>query len=156
MSIQTIGVVGAGSMGSGIANLAALNGFHVILRDIEDRFLEGALSRMEKFMSKSVERGKMTEEQKQETLARIQITTNLEEMKDADIVIEAVLEDMALKKKCFPTGRDHSRRCHLSYKHFLNVHYGNCFCNEAPGSGCRHALFQPGTIDEVSGSRSRI
>ncbi|WP_339164508.1 3-hydroxyacyl-CoA dehydrogenase NAD-binding domain-containing protein [Siminovitchia sp. FSL W7-1587] len=101
MSIQTIGVVGAGSMGSGIANLAALNGFHVILRDIEDRFLEGALSRMEKFMSKSVERGKMTEEQKQETLARIQITTNLEEMKDADIVIEAVLEDMALKKEVF-------------------------------------------------------
>lgn len=101
MSIQTIGVVGAGSMGSGIANLAALNGFHVILRDIEDRFVEGALSRMDKFMSKSVERGKMTEEQKQETFARIQITTNLEEMKDADIVIEAVLEDMALKKKCF-------------------------------------------------------
>ncbi|MBM7714306.1 3-hydroxybutyryl-CoA dehydrogenase [Bacillus thermophilus] len=101
MSIQTIGVVGAGSMGSGIANLAALNGFHVILRDIEDRFLDGALSRMEKFMSKSVERGKMTEEQKQETLARIQTTTNLEEMKDADIVIEAVLEDMALKKEVF-------------------------------------------------------
>ncbi|WP_340084059.1 3-hydroxyacyl-CoA dehydrogenase NAD-binding domain-containing protein [Siminovitchia sp. FSL H7-0308] len=101
MSIQTIGVVGAGSMGSGIANLAALNGFHVILRDIEDRFVEGALSRMDKFMSKSVERGKMTEEQKQETFARIQITTNLEEMKDADIVIEAVLEDMALKKEVF-------------------------------------------------------
>lgn len=101
MSIQTIGVVGAGSMGSGIANLAAMNGFNVILRDIDDRYLEGSLSRMDKFMSKSVERGKMTEEQKQETLSRIKTTTNLEEFREADVVIEAVLEDMELKKDVF-------------------------------------------------------
>ena len=101
MTIKTVGVVGAGSMGAGIANLAALNGFNVILRDIEDRFLEGALARLDQFMAKSVERGKMTEEQKQETLARIQTTTNLEDLKDADVVIEAVLEDMDLKKDVF-------------------------------------------------------
>ncbi len=101
MTIQTIGVVGAGSMGAGIANLAALNGFNVVLRDIEDRFLEGALARLDQFMAKSVERGKMTEEQKQETLARIQTTTNLEDLKDADVVIEAVIEDMDLKKEVF-------------------------------------------------------
>lgn len=101
MSIQTIGVVGAGSMGSGIANLAAMNGFNVILRDIDDRYLEESLSRMDKFMSQSVERGKMTEEQKQETLSRIKTTTNLEEFSEADVVIEAVLEDMELKKDVF-------------------------------------------------------
>ncbi|MFS0644095.1 3-hydroxyacyl-CoA dehydrogenase family protein [Siminovitchia sp. 179-K 8D1 HS] len=101
MSIQTIGIVGAGSMGAGIANLAAINGFHVILQDIEDRFLDGAMSRMDKFMSKSVERGKMTEEQKREALDRIQTTTNLEDMKDADVVIEAVIENMGLKKEVF-------------------------------------------------------
>lgn len=101
MTIQTIGVVGAGSMGAGIANLAALNGFKVILRDIEDRFLEGALTRLDQFMAKSVERGKMTEEQKHETLARIQTTTNLEDFKEADVVIEAVIEDMDLKKEVF-------------------------------------------------------
>lgn len=101
MSIQTIGVVGAGSMGSGIANLAAMKGFQVILRDIEDRFLDGALARMDQFMSKSVAKGKMTETEKQETLARIRTTTNLDDMKDADIVIEAVLEDLELKKQVF-------------------------------------------------------
>lgn len=101
MSIQTIGVVGAGSMGTGIANLAAINGFNVILRDIEERFLDGALSRMDKFMSKSVERGKMTEDQKQEALSKIKTTTNLDDMKGADVVIEAVIEDMDLKKEVF-------------------------------------------------------
>lgn len=101
MAIQTIGVVGAGSMGSGIANLAAMNGFTVILCDIEDSYLENAIKRIGKFMDKSVTRGKMTENQKQETLGRIQTTTLLEEMKDADVVIEAVLEDLNLKKEVF-------------------------------------------------------
>ncbi|PFO06859.1 3-hydroxybutyryl-CoA dehydrogenase [Bacillus sp. AFS076308] len=101
MAIQTIGVVGAGSMGTGIANLAAINGFNVILRDIEELFLEGSLQRMSKFMDKSVARGKMTEEQKQEALGRIQTTTRLEDLKDADVVIEAVLEDLNLKKEVF-------------------------------------------------------
>jgi 3-hydroxybutyryl-CoA dehydrogenase len=101
MTIHTIGVVGAGSMGTGIANLAAINGFKVILRDIEEHFLEGSLQRMSKFMDKSVTRGKMTEEQKQAALGRIQTTTRLEDLKDADVVIEAVLEDLNLKKEVF-------------------------------------------------------
>jgi 3-hydroxybutyryl-CoA dehydrogenase len=101
MTIQTIGVVGAGSMGTGIANLAAINGFNVVLRDIEERFLESALNRMSKFMEKSVARGKMTEEQKQEALGRIQTTTSLEDFIDVDLVIEAVLEDLNLKKEVF-------------------------------------------------------
>ncbi|MEH7415345.1 3-hydroxyacyl-CoA dehydrogenase family protein [Neobacillus drentensis] len=101
MAIQTIGVVGAGSMGTGIANLAAINGFNVILRDVEERFLEGSMQRMSKFMDKSVARGKMTEDQKQEALGRIQTTTRLEDLKDADVVIEAVLEDLNLKKEVF-------------------------------------------------------
>ncbi|WP_160719569.1 3-hydroxyacyl-CoA dehydrogenase family protein [Bacillus sp. USDA818B3_A] len=101
MAIQTIGVVGAGSMGTGIANLAAINGFNVVLRDIEERFLESALNRMSKFMEKSVARGKMTEEQKQEALGRILTTTSLEDFKDVDLVIEAVLEDLNLKKEVF-------------------------------------------------------
>lgn len=101
MAIQTIGIVGAGSMGTGIANLAAINGFNVILRDIEERFIEGALHRMSKFMAKSVSKGKMTEEQKQAVLGRIQTTIDLEDMKDADIVIEAVVEDLELKKDVF-------------------------------------------------------
>ncbi|MEK3989704.1 MULTISPECIES: 3-hydroxyacyl-CoA dehydrogenase NAD-binding domain-containing protein [Robertmurraya] len=101
MTTQTIGVVGAGSMGTGIANLAAINGFNVVLRDIEEQFLENALNRMSKFMDKSVSRGKLTEEQKQEALSRIQTTTQLEDLRDVDIVIEAVIEDLTLKKEVF-------------------------------------------------------
>lgn len=99
--IKTIGIVGAGSMGAGIANLAALNGFNVVLRDIEELYLEGALNRIDQFMEKSIARGKMTEDQKQETLGRIKKTTKLEDLKEVDVVIEAVIEDLALKKEVF-------------------------------------------------------
>ena len=58
MSIKTVGVVGAGSMGAGIANVFALNGYNVVLRDIEERFVQGGLDRIDKFMSKSVQKGK--------------------------------------------------------------------------------------------------
>ena len=101
MIIQTIGVVGAGSMGAGIANLAALQGFQVILQDIEERFLEGAMQRIDTFMSKSVQRGKLTEEQKQQTLSRIKTTTSLEQFDVVDVAIEVVIEDIEVKKAVF-------------------------------------------------------
>lgn len=99
--IQTVGVVGAGSMGSGIANLAASSGFNVILHDIETKYVENGLARIEKFMQKSVEKGKITEEQKAEVIERISATTNLEDLKTADIVIEAVIENLEVKKDVF-------------------------------------------------------
>ncbi|RAK14087.1 3-hydroxybutyryl-CoA dehydrogenase [Anoxybacillus vitaminiphilus] len=101
MSISTVGVVGAGAMGSGIANLVAMSGFHVILTDLEDQFLQRALDRIKKFMDKSIEKGKMTVEQKNEVMGRIQTTTDLHAMKEADIVIEAVIEDLDVKKEVF-------------------------------------------------------
>ena len=101
MAIKTVGVVGAGSMGSGIANVFALNGYNVVLRDIEERFVQGGLDRIDKFMSKSVQKGKMTEEAKQEVLSRITLTTDLQDLKDVDLVVEAVLEDMDLKQSVF-------------------------------------------------------
>lgn len=101
MEIKKIGVVGAGAMGSGIANVAAMSGYEVVLRDIESRFIENGLKRIDGFMSKSVERGKMTEEEKNQVLGRIQTTTDMEDLKDVDLVIEAVIEDMDLKKEVF-------------------------------------------------------
>ena len=65
MKIKTVGVVGAGSMGSGIANLAAISGYKVILRDVEQRFLDKGLTRINQFMEKSVSKGKLTKEEKQ-------------------------------------------------------------------------------------------
>ncbi|PWU04030.1 MAG: 3-hydroxybutyryl-CoA dehydrogenase [Bacteroidetes bacterium] len=101
MAIKTVGVVGSGSMGAGIANVFALNGYHVILRDIEERYIESGLTRINNFMNKSVERGKLTEEGKLEALSRITTTINLHDLKEVDLIIEAVLEDLELKKLVF-------------------------------------------------------
>ncbi|WNC15922.1 3-hydroxyacyl-CoA dehydrogenase family protein [Brevibacillus brevis] len=101
MEMVTVGVVGAGSMGSGIANLAAMSGFHVILQDLEEKFLQAAMGRIDSFLAKSVSKGKMSEAEKSEVMGRIQVTTELEEMKRADIVIEAVIENLEVKKSVF-------------------------------------------------------
>lgn len=99
--ISTIGAVGAGTMGSGIANLAALSGFNVILIDVEEHVLQKARSRMESFMDKSIAKGKMTVEQKHEAMEKVRESTDLDEMKHADVVIEAVIEKMDVKKEVF-------------------------------------------------------
>ncbi len=101
MEIKKIGVLGAGTMGNGIAQVAAQSGFEVVMRDIEERFVENGLKAIEKFLSKSVEKGKMTEDQKKDVLARIKGTTRMEDLKDVDFVIEAVFEDLELKKNVF-------------------------------------------------------
>jgi 3-hydroxybutyryl-CoA dehydrogenase len=101
MDIKIIGVLGAGSMGNGIAQVAAQAGYQVVMRDIEDRFVENGLKAIGKFLAKSVEKGKMTEEQKKGVLGRIKGTTRMEDLKDADFVIEAVFEDLELKKSIF-------------------------------------------------------
>ena len=101
MDIKVIGVLGAGSMGNGIAQVAAQAGYQVVMRDIEDRFVENGLKAIEKFLAKSVEKGKMTEEQKKGILGKIKGTTRMEDLKDVDFVIEAVFEDLELKKGVF-------------------------------------------------------
>jgi len=101
MEIKVIGVLGAGTMGNGIAQVAAQAGYQVIMRDIEDRFVENGLRAIEKFLTKGVEKGKITEEAKKETLSRIRGTTRMEDLSEADLVIEAVFEDLDLKKSLF-------------------------------------------------------
>ncbi|MFL2129994.1 MAG: 3-hydroxyacyl-CoA dehydrogenase family protein, partial [Ruoffia tabacinasalis] len=100
-NIKTIGVVGAGAMGAGIANVMATNGYKVILRDIKEEYVQSGLDRINKFMDNSIKRGKLTEEGKQEVLDRITATTSLQDMKDVDLVIEVVIEDMDIKQQVF-------------------------------------------------------
>ena len=71
MDVRKIGVVGAGAMGTGIAHVAAMNGYEVVLRDIEMSYVEKSIKNMDKFMVRSVEKGKMTQDQLQATLKRI-------------------------------------------------------------------------------------
>ena len=101
MEIKSIGVVGAGTMGYGIAQVAIQNGFRVLLRDLEDRLLQQARSRVEKGLDRMVESGKISEGQKGEMLKLLATTTNMAEMKSADFVIEAAPEDFTIKKAIF-------------------------------------------------------
>jgi len=101
MDVKTIGVLGAGSMGNGIAQVAAQAGYQVVMRDIEDRFVENGLKAIERFLAKSVEKGKLAEEEKKKIVSRVRGTTRMEDLKDADFVIEAIFEDLDLKKSVF-------------------------------------------------------
>lgn len=99
--VKTIGVVGAGTMGNGIAQVAAQMGAQVIMRDINDEFVERGLVSVDRFLSKGVERGKLTDEQKAEILGRIKGTTEMGDLAAADFIIEAVIEDLELKKTVY-------------------------------------------------------
>ena len=101
MNIKTIGVVGAGTMGNGIAQVAAAAGYDVIMSDIDEKFVQGGIKSIDKFLTKSVEKGKMTAEAKAAVLGKIKGTTKLEDMKDADFVVEVVPEIMDIKLKTF-------------------------------------------------------
>lgn len=101
MEIKKIGVLGAGTMGNGIAQVSALSGHDVVMRDIEDRFLENGMNAIRKSLSKGVEKGKLAQEQADEALSRIRTTLNVEDLKDVDLVIEAVIENVNLKKTVF-------------------------------------------------------
>jgi 3-hydroxybutyryl-CoA dehydrogenase len=101
MSVSTIGIVGIGSMGSGIAQVAAQAGFDVIVRDVDDKILAKGIGGIDKFLSKSVEKGKMTADAKTAVLGKIKTTTKMEDLKAADFIIEAAFESMDVKKQVF-------------------------------------------------------
>ena len=99
MAIQTVAVLGAGQMGAGIAQVAALAGLEVVMRDIEDRFLVKGLAAIDQGLAKAVEKGRLTEDARKAARARIRATTRLDDAAHADLVIEAVPEDAALKRQ---------------------------------------------------------
>ncbi len=99
--IKVIGVCGAGTMGSGIAQVAAASGFEVILRDISDEALERGLNIIKKSLGRMVKKNKISQEDADTILSRIKTTKELSDLKDADYVIEAVFEKMELKKEIF-------------------------------------------------------
>nr|CAB04792.1 3-hydroxybutyryl coenzyme A dehydrogenase [Thermoanaerobacterium thermosaccharolyticum DSM 571]CAB07499.1 3-hydroxybutyryl coenzyme A dehydrogenase [Thermoanaerobacterium thermosaccharolyticum DSM 571] len=98
--MQKICVIGAGTMGSGIAQVFAQNGFEVILRDIDMKFVEKGFGTIEKIYKEMLTKGKLQQMRKR-ILSRIRGTTNLEDAKEADFVVEAAIENMDLKKQIF-------------------------------------------------------
>jgi len=98
MEIKTLGVVGAGTMGHGIAQVAVQSGLRVILRDVEERMVQQARARIEKGLDRLIESGKLSDGQKAEMLRSLSLTTSMAEMKSCEFVIEAAPEDFAVKK----------------------------------------------------------
>ena len=101
MEMQKVGVVGCGLMGSGIAQVAAMAGFHTVVREVSDDPLKKGIGAIEKSLSKFAEKGQITPEQRTETLARLQPTLNLSDFADCDLVIEAIIENLDRKRELF-------------------------------------------------------
>jgi 3-hydroxybutyryl-CoA dehydrogenase len=103
MEIKAVGVVGCGLMGSGIAQVCAEAGYRVTVREVSEELLKKGLGRIEGFLAKGVEKGKVTPERKKEVLARLDGTTDLARLAGADIVIEAVVENLEAKREAYQT-----------------------------------------------------
>src|SRR5438128_7249638 len=101
MDIQTIGIIGAGTMGNGIAHTAARSGFKVILHDIAESFLDRAVSTIAKNLEREVAKGRITANDKNAVLSRISVVTQNSALSEADFVIEAVIEDIETKLRVF-------------------------------------------------------
>src|SRR5262249_50509089 len=99
--IKTIGVIGGGTMGNGIVHVAAKSGFNVILLDIEQRFVDRALTTIAKNMDREVAKNKISESDKSAAMQKIAGTTSSAEMAKADFIVEAVIENLELKSKIF-------------------------------------------------------
>ena len=101
MEVQTLGVVGAGLMGNGIAQVAAISGLQVIMSDIQDEFVQRGLENINKVLSRSVDKEKISGEEKDAILARIKTTVDNNDMSAADFVVEAATENEPLKFQIF-------------------------------------------------------
>jgi len=154
MEIRTIGVVGAGSMGSGIAQIAAQAGYNVVMRDIEEKFVANAMKGIDRFLAKSVEKGKLAADAKDAAMGRIKGTTKMEDLKGVDYVIEVVFENMDLKKSIFReldalVRKDVIIATNTSSLSITEIAGGY----RQTGQGSGHALLQPSTVDEARGGR---
>src|SRR5262245_60687879 len=101
MDVRTIGVVGAGQMGNGIAHVAAAAGLQVILEDVSDALLAQARAAIEKNLDREIAKGKRTAEEKPGILGRLSFSTDLERLAPVDLVLEAVVEREEVKRELF-------------------------------------------------------
>ena len=153
MQIKTVGVVGAGQMGNGIAQVAAMSGLMVIMSDINEEFVQRGLKTITKILTKNVDKGKMSPEDRDAVLGRIKTTVNLQDMAAADVVIEAATENEALKFQIF---RELDAICAApddpGQQYLLHSHRPHCRANQETRQGHRHALHEPGAGHATGGA----
>jgi len=101
VKIEKVGVVGAGLMGSGIAEISAKAGFDVLVREIDEASAERGRARIEKSMNRAVEKEKLSAEERDAALARITFTTEVDALSDRDLVVEAIVENLEAKNELF-------------------------------------------------------
>jgi 3-hydroxybutyryl-CoA dehydrogenase len=101
MAIKKVGVVGCGLMGRGIAEVSAKSGYDVVVSEINKELLDKGMAAINQSLSKAVEKGKISESDKAAALGKIKGTTDMQDFKDCDLVVEAAIENMDLKKKIF-------------------------------------------------------
>lgn len=101
MDVKVFGVVGAGQMGNGIAHVAAASGLNVIMNDVKQDFVDRGMQTIEKNLGRMVSKGKMSEDDKAQILSRIKPSVSLEDFSNADFVVEAIIENLDLKRKVF-------------------------------------------------------
>ncbi|MCX6004154.1 MAG: 3-hydroxybutyryl-CoA dehydrogenase [Chloroflexi bacterium] len=101
MAFKKIGVVGCGLMGRGIAEVSAKTGYDVVVSEINRELLDKGMAAINQSLAKAVEKGKMTEADRDKTLSKIKGTVDMQEFKDCDLVVEAAIENLGLKKKIF-------------------------------------------------------
>ena len=153
--IKTIGVIGGGVMGSGIAQALAVGGCQVTVRDLNEQLIEKSRSTIvdgRYGLKRGVERGRRRKRTRTQRSSRLSFTTSLDDLKSADLIIEAVPEDLELKKKVFARAGRRRRAGHdLRVEHFRPRDLGHQPGRVAGAAAAvhRHALVQPGAGDEA-------
>jgi 3-hydroxybutyryl-CoA dehydrogenase len=101
MAIKTVGVLGCGLMGAGIAQVCAQSGYRTIVREVEDAFLKKGLGRIDKFLSDGVAKGKVTPEARDQAMANLSGTTSVDDLRSCDLIVEAIIENVEDKRKAY-------------------------------------------------------
>ena len=151
MEIKKVGVLGAGLMGHGIAQVAAQSGYDVVVREVDQATLDKGLGKIEKQLGRAVEKGKLEQSDADEVRGRIQGTLDYADLADCDLVIEAITEDLDMKLEMWRELDEHRQgRRHLRHEHVVAA-------GDRPGRRHRAArplhrppLLQPGAGDEAA------
>jgi len=128
VTIKTIGVIGAGTMGAGIAQVCAQAGFKVVMRDIAEKFVNNGLNMISKNLDREVKKNRLSQEDANAITGRILGTVNLAGLAECDFIIEAVIEQMSLKKELYQElDKICPARTNFCFQYFWVKHYWNGF-----------------------------
>ena len=156
MDIKTIGVVGAGQMGNGIAQVAAFSGFQVVMSDIADSFVQKGLATISKNLERMVEKGKIPAQKKEEIMGRIKGTTELPDMADGRFCGRGRHGERILEARDLQRSRsDLPQRGHPFEQYLLHFHHEDRLSHATALPGDRDALYEPGSGDAAGGDHPR-